>query len=54
MNQEVKSLSKMLVLYDTRSGDSGRMARALADGAESVQGVQGAYPQKLYHELRWI
>ncbi len=29
----------MLVLYDTRSGDIRRMARALADGAESVQGV---------------
>jgi len=30
----------MLILYDTRTGNTGRMARAVADGAKSVEGVE--------------
>lgn len=33
-------MPKVLVLYDTRTGNTGRMARAVADGARSVQGVE--------------
>jgi len=33
-------MSKVLVLYDTRTGNTGRMARAVAEGAESVAGVE--------------
>lgn len=32
-------MSKVLILYDTRTGNTGRMARAVADGAKSVEGV---------------
>jgi len=38
--KEVTSMSKVLVLYDTRTGNTGRMARAVADGAKSVEGVE--------------
>jgi flavorubredoxin len=38
--KEVMPMSKVLVLYDTRSGNTGRMARAVADGAKSVEGVK--------------
>jgi len=33
-------MRKILVLYDTRTGNTGRMARAVADGAKSVGGVK--------------
>jgi len=33
-------MSKVLILYDTRTGNTGRMARAVAEGAKSVQGVK--------------
>jgi flavorubredoxin len=33
-------MSKVLILYDTRSGNTGRMARAVAEGAKSVEGVE--------------
>lgn len=33
-------MPKVLILYDTRSGNTGRMARAVAEGAESVEGVE--------------
>ncbi len=33
-------MSKVLVLYDTRTGNTGRMARAVADGAKLVQGTE--------------
>ena len=33
-------MSQVLVLYDTRSGNTGRMARAVAEGSKSVQGVE--------------
>ena len=33
-------MPKVLILYDTRSGNTGRMARAVADGAKSVEGVE--------------
>jgi len=33
-------MSKVLILYDTRTGNTGRMARAVADGAKSVEGVE--------------
>jgi len=32
-------MSQVLILYDTRSGNTGRMARAVADGAKLVEGV---------------
>ena len=32
-------MSKVLILYDTRTGNTGRMARAVVDGAKSVEGV---------------
>ena len=33
-------MSQVLILYDTRSGNTGRMARAVAEGAKSVEGVE--------------
>ena len=33
-------MSKVLILYDTRTGNTGRMARAVAEGAKSVGGVE--------------
>jgi len=33
-------MPKVLILYDTRTGNTGRMARAVADGAKPVQGVE--------------
>ncbi len=33
-------MPKVFVLYDTRTGNTGRMARAVAEGAESVEGVE--------------
>jgi flavorubredoxin len=33
-------MSKVVVLYDTRTGNTGRMARAVAEGAKSVEGVE--------------
>ena len=35
-------MSKVLILYDTRTGNTGRMARAVAEGAKSVGGVEVA------------
>jgi len=35
-------MSKVLILYDTRTGNTGRMARAVAEGAKSVEGVEVA------------
>ncbi len=35
-------MSKVLTLYDTRTGNTGRMARAVAEGAKSVEGVEVA------------
>ena len=35
-------MPKVLVLYDTRTGNTGRMARAVAEGAKSVGGVEVA------------
>ena len=29
-------MSKVLILYDTRTGNTGRMAQAVAEGARSV------------------
>ena len=33
-------MSKVVILYDTRTGNTGRMARAVAEGAKSVEGVE--------------
>ena len=33
-------MSKVLILYDTRTGNTGQMARAVAEGANSVEGVE--------------
>jgi len=33
-------MSKVLILYDTRTGNTGRMARAVAEGAKSVGEVE--------------
>ena len=33
-------MSKVVILYDTRTGNTGRMARAVAEGAKSVAGVE--------------
>ena len=33
-------MSKVLIAYDTRTGNTGQMARAVAEGAESVGGVE--------------
>ena len=33
-------MPKILILYDTRTGNTGRMARAVAEGAKSVEGVE--------------
>ena len=35
-------MSRVLILYDTRTGNTGRMARAVAEGAKSVGGVEVA------------
>ena len=34
-------MSKVLILYDTRTGNTGQMARAVAEGAKSVEGMEG-------------
>lgn len=33
-------MPKALILYDTRTGNTGQMARAVAEGAKSVEGVE--------------
>ncbi len=33
-------MPKVLILYDTRTGNTGQMARAVAEGAKSVEGVE--------------
>ena len=33
-------MSKVLILYDTRTGNTGQMAQAVAEGAKSVEGVE--------------
>jgi NAD(P)H dehydrogenase (quinone) len=33
-------MSKVLILYDTRTGNTGQMARAVAEGAKSVKGAE--------------
>ena len=33
-------MSKVLILYDTRTGNTGRMAHSVAEGAKSVGGVE--------------
>lgn len=33
-------MSKVLIAYDTRTGNTGQMARAVAEGAASVDGVE--------------
>ncbi len=32
-------MSKVVILYDTRTGNTGRMARAVGEGAKSVEGA---------------
>jgi len=33
-------MPKVLIIYDTRTGNTGQMARAVAEGAKSVEGVE--------------
>ncbi|HIC93600.1 MAG TPA: FprA family A-type flavoprotein [Anaerolineae bacterium] len=35
-------MPRVLVIYDTRTGNTGKMARAVAEGAKSVEGVEVA------------
>jgi len=35
-------MPRVLIIYDTRTGNTGQMARAVAEGAKSVEGVEVA------------